>query len=515
MTAGDYTIDMTVGAWTATIAKGDLTDPAADIITVDPMHAEWSMTGPYPSQPTPTTVSFGLFVPDGAAGPTPLQGDRVEIVIATPGAGAGYDPVFDFVGQITSTNAIPTRVRRGPLGAYVKGLRFPIVATDYRNAFGEERIGDEPWPAESRYARLNRIIGLTEFDLTVLATDDTRMIVSGLGPDVAARDVDSQPTFQLVTEVLGAAALWLGMSPAFYVYGYIDQSWRTPGLNTWARPIVRQAVDGLGNVSFPIAFVTGGGVDTDAALPYHVDMIGGSLGLVRKAITPSDSLVSWLPAAAVEAESVSWRQDKAGNTNRVRLTAPSLYVQGIVKTGSFTAEFADLVAANGPNEVVIQLDADQTDFTQITELMHSQLGTQYDGTPRWAMDTFTIRAEEIADGDQWPRLFDPREHADGIADSALGRFVLITDPDPAWNLHDGPDYWGRLAAATLDLEGGKIRWSATLAHRLPIGIGKPIDYLGAVSSHHGITYAELGAAENPTYAQAGTLTYADMELVED
>jgi hypothetical protein len=273
-------------------------------------------------------------------------------------------------------------------------------------------------------------------------------------------------------------------------------------------------------VSHPIVFIPGGAPDVDAALPYTVALVGGVLELVRKPITPDTSLVCWIPAAAVDAASVRWHQTKTTNTNRVRAISPD--------SASITAEFADLVESNRPNEVTVNMDSSLSFVTEggysIVNLIHAMLGTHYDASPRWALDEITIHAKEIASGDQWPRLFDPREHTH-IYDQAPGRFVLITDCADKWNLHDRGDYFGRLAGASMELSGGEITWTASLAHRLPVGVGvesefdtptwasEPSVYTGP-PTHHPITGAELAAGANPTYAQCGDLTCADLELVE-
>lgn len=501
MAAGDYTIALTITAnpgqpdevvrWTVTLDRGDVVDPGAAGIGLDPLDASWSMPGRgYPSQPEPVQLSFGLYVPNIATGPEPAEGDRLEVTITTPDTtGPPFVPVLDFVGTITDADATVLR----------DGVRYAIVAVETRAQLGDERLGDEPWPAESRRARLERLVLLSGQPLEIPAREQAMMTFSGLGPDVAARDVDSQTTTQLLDELLGAGVTWAILSPAFWITGYIDGTFRSPRLTTWLRPIVSQSVDALGNITFPIVYIPGGGPDLDAALPYTIDLVAGALQLQRKAITPTDNQVCWIPADAVQLDSVKWRQDKATNTNRARVTAPDIVTINLQHTGSLTAQFDDLVEKKGPNEVVVTLDAAQTDYVSVTDLLYAVLGRYYDAVPRWTLDTFTILPEQIAAGDQWPRLFNPREHVEDY-DQAAGRFVLITDIDDRWNLGRSstskpPDFWGRLAGATLRLDRGKIRMTATLAHRLPWGMGRTLDdtYPEVAPTHHPITYAELNA----------------------
>lgn len=524
MVAGDYTIELTITRhpgrvdevvhWTTFLHKGDLVDPGDLGIAIDPLDASWSMPARgYPSQPEPVQLSFNLYVPDIVNGPSPEQGDRLDVTLATPDtAGAPFVPVLDFAGTITDCEAVVLR----------DGVRHSIIAVELRAQLGDERLGDEPWPAESRRARLERLVLLSGLPLEIPAREELMATVAGVGPDVAARDVDSQTTAALLDELLAAAFTWDTLSPAFFITGYVDGTFRAPELTTWLRAIVTQSDDGLGNVTFPIVFLTGGGPDVDAALPYTVAVVAGTLNLQRKAITPDDNQVCWIPAAAIQRDSVKWRQDKASNTNRTRITAPDIVTIGLTHTGSLTAEFPDIVADKGPNELVVDLDAAQTDYTQPTDVLYGMLGTYYDASPRWTLDTFTILPEAIAEGDQWPRLFNPRQHVEDY-DQAAGRFVLITDIDPRWNVGRSttgagidrpPDYWGRLVGATLRLEGGKLRMTATLTHRLPFGMGRSLDYPEVVPTHHPITYAELGAGANPRYNQCGDLTPADMQLVE-
>lgn len=520
MTAGDYTIAVVVGTWSVTLDKGDVVDPASDAIAFGPLNVTWSLSAGYPSQPTPTTCSFGLYVPNIVTGPAPVQGTRVEVTITTPDhALAGVEPVLDFVGLVTDVDATP----------HSDGLAFSIIAADYTAQLGEERIGAEPWPDEDAHDRLDRIIAASDFPLQWPAAEYPQTLFQSAGDNLrlAARDVDSQPTRDLVGELLGRWTMWMGTAdPSRTVTGYAG-GYIAPSLASWCRPIVTQSVDALGAVTFPIAFIPGSGPDVDAMLPYTVALVGGQLELVRKPITPDSSQVAWVPAAAVEAKSVTWRQDRASNTNRVRATGPDFVAYNLIDhVGALVAEFPDLIDSNGPNEIAVNYDAPNSPSGLAFPLMavwtmYALLGTHYDASPRWALDAVTIRAEQIPAGDQWPRLFNPREHIEHghIFDQAVGKFILITDPAPKWNLHDRPDYFGRLAGAALTLAGGRITWTAQLAHRLPVAAGLEMPELLAdegtyTPTHSPITYAELAAGANPTYTQCGDLTPADLELVE-
>lgn len=492
MTAGDYQIQVKIDAWTATIAKDETTDPAAVAITVDPLTVTWGLTGAYPSQPTATTATFGLYVPSILTGPKPVQGSRVALTITTPDhdpAKVGIRPVLEFDGLVTGIEAAP----------YKDGLRYSLSCSDFTSTLGEERIGDEPWPNEQRLARLQRVVELSHRGLVIGATEGTEMVVRGIGPAMPGRDIDSAPTGQILQEIMAGAVLRFGFG--------VDAA--------WVRPIVSQSVDpATGAVSLPIVFLPGGLPDLDAALPYRLAMAGGVLTMVRKAITPDSSLVAWIPSSAIEADSVTWRQDKSTNTNRVRATG-DFYLTGTTQTvGSLVVEFTDLVNLVGPNEIALQLAVDTpiVDELDVEALIGVLLGTHYDASPRWSFDSFTVRAEEIAAGDQWPRLFNPRTHAH-IYDQAAGKLILITDVAARWNLHDRPDYFGRLAGATLTLSGGKIRFTPTIAHRLPVDAGRE-GFWDTTLTHHPISPAELAAGLNPAVNQAGNLTPADLELVE-
>lgn len=519
MAAGDYTIELVIGAWSVTMDKGDLIDPASDAIAIDPLNASWSLTGGYPSQPTPTTCSFGLYVPDILTGPRPVQGTRVEVTITTPDHDAGaldIAPVFEFVGLVTDVDA----------DVLADGLRFSIVAADYVSTVAEERIGDVPWPLENGYARLDHIIGASSLPILHPITDaaDWLFSTSTINLEIAARDVDSQPTRGLLDELLAKMVAWHGPAP----WGWIVKRggfFEAPSLNTWLLPVLAQSVDGAGVVTFPITFLTSGGPDVDAMLPYTVAMVAGVLNMQRKAITPDSSRVAWIPSSAIQRDSVKWRQDKATNTNRVRATAPTFFAGE--DAGSLTAEYPDLIDEFGPVERSVAFDSTTGYPVVPVNLIYALLGRHYDAEPRWTLDTFTIIGEQIADGDQWPRLFDPREEL-RYFDRAAGKFILVTDVPAKWNLGievtgssdlRPADYWGRLAGASLALAKGKLRWTATLAHRLPWGacyelpdLADDLDTYAPV--HHPITYAELGAGANPDYNQCGDLTPADLQLVE-
>lgn len=521
MAAGDYTIRVVIGAWSVTMDKGDVIDPASDAIAIGPFNATWALTAGYPSQPNPTTVSFGLYVPDIATGPQPAQGERVEVKITTPDHDplkVNILPVLDFVGLVTDLDAAPLK----------DGIRFDIVAADYTSLVNEERVGDAPWPDEARTQRLDHIIAASHLALTRSSYTEGAVLVDDAllgGPDVAARDVDAQPTRDLLEQLFERSGYWSGSSPTYQTIGdpLFSPSFGAPPLHTWMRQVVAQSVDGGGVVSLPTAPLPGGGPDSSYALPWNVAMVGGVLTLARKAGPPDTSRVCWIPAHAIPKDSIVWRQDKAGNVNRVRATGYPFLV-GVDAYGSLVAEYPELVAANGPVELALDFSdvpltsvgyADtvyhqyMTSF--INDLIWLLLGTKYDATPRWGIDEVTVRAEAIAAGDHWPRLFNPRYHYARTYDQAAGRFVLLTDIAAKWNLHDRADYFGRLIGASLSLAGGDIRFTATLAHRLPVGMGKKA--VGA-PVHSPITYAQLAAGANPTYAQCGDLTPADLELVE-
>lgn len=522
MAAGDYTITVTIGAWSVTMDKGDIIDPASDAIAVGPLSATWALTAGYPSQPNPTTCSFGLYVPDVATGPQPAQGDRVEVTITTPDHNPALTkilPVLDFVGLVSDLDAAPFKA----------GVRYSIVGTDYTSQTAEERIGDTPWIAEARTSRLDDIIGASDLPLSrfayTLPPGSVRIDDALLGgPDVAARDVDSQPTRDLLEQLFERAGYWTGSAPTYWTYGdpLYSPSFSAPPLHTWQRRVVAQSIDALGELTFPIAALPGGGPDSSYALPWTVAMVGGVLTMVRKAGPPDTSDVCWIPAHAIPKNSIVWRQDKALNVNRVRATGYPFRI-GSQTPGSLVAEFPDLVAANGPVEVALDFSdvpltspgyADivyqqyMTSF--INDLIWLMLGTKYDASPRWGIDEVSVRADAIANGDEWPRLFNPRTHHARTYDQAAGRFVLLTGIADQWNLHDRADYFGRLIGATLTLTGGDITWTASLAHRLPVGMGK---YVGD-PVHSPITYAELAAGANPLVNQCGALTCADLELVE-
>lgn len=508
-----YTVDLRIGSWSTTVTAGDEPDPAAPVV-VDGLDASWSSdVDTWPSQPDPTTCTFGLFVRDGVARPDVDQGTPVALVLNAadydPGDGSTtyVPPFFEFYGRISDPEAEPLN----------DGLAFRLTCVAYTADLGEERVGMPPWRVEDYerwYHRWNRICDASALNLVPLDAAD--LDANGpYAPLLGARDADATPTADLIEEVLRDGANW--RQAGGYVTDPHDPQ-RGPYAR-WERPIVTQVVDDVEAaepaVSFAVGMIRQGTFPDVTGLPYLLGRDAANLiELVRKPgmLPAQDDLVdpagstdaAWVPADAVERK-VTWRQDKAQATNRTRLTGTFIdYSQtGSPTVSEVSREFPDQVAARGPVESASPSNASTAQDAYAVALMY--LGEEYDALPRFTFDEVIVLPERIPDSRYWPRLF-PR--ADGAGRPAAGRFFLLTDIPAAWNLHHRPDFPGRVVGANLNLNRGRIRVTARVVHHVPTPNGP-----GGEINANGLRDTRVG---DPTALDFGPTapTFVDMRLVD-
>jgi hypothetical protein len=148
------TITVDIGDdWSQTWTLGQ--DPDDDEVKnvtgaiLDNLTASWSAPDAM-TQPTPTVLAFGVYVPATApAPPTVEQGTAVHVLITPPGwvAGTEYAPVLEFYGRISDGDAVP----------WAEGLKYQLNAADPLAELGESQVGAEDWPQENMFERVNRI----------------------------------------------------------------------------------------------------------------------------------------------------------------------------------------------------------------------------------------------------------------------------------------------------------------------------------------------------------------------
>lgn len=491
MSAG-YRVTITLGDWSATVETGaDVVD--VDALAVDQLSASWSSKADaFPSQPEPTTCSYSLYVPDLVAGPTIYQGQPTELQIVGLDADPAMPPFFEFYGRVSDVDAAPLN----------DGMRFDLVAVDYTAELAEERIGDRPWPLEWWNTRWPTVAAASRFNIDP-DFDPVGASTLPLGPWydalIAARDVDSQPTLDVIEQLNHDAGLWAGLESR-EVNAYWPTRFKRGPLQRWARPILCQDVAPDGTVTYRLGYVTQGD-DSPGALPYRLTITAAGAQLTLKAAAPAADGVCVVPASAVERQ-VAWRQDKARNINRVRLTGDILTYDPAVgdeHLADTVREHASAVAARGPVELTAATTVASEPYAYSVAAVY--LGDLVDTAPRWTFDQVTILPELLPGDAAWPRLFNPR--AAQFA-PALGRFFLLTGIPAKWNLHRRPDFPGRLIGAELTMRAGVVRLVAKILPRVPHPNGP--------GNAGGIRLADLPTDLTP--ADLGDLTALDLRLTD-
>lgn len=497
-----FHVDLTVGDWAASFDQDDAAEPDADVYALDDLTASWTSDRQWwPSQPDPVAVTLSLWCPSALGRPDLLQGDLVTLTISAIGATPGRQPWLYFHGRVTDLDAEPMST----------GLAFVLTAVEQRTELSEETIGLTPFTTSEnwleRYARLKTVSALP---LSNSLTADPAFT-----PALVARDVDARPTADVIEEIFVEASRWF--QAGFHILGGSDAASVGP-LERWARPIMCQLRDNVGVIRYAPGMIRSW-VSTHA---FVLSRPGGS-GYVyrdpRPELSPTAKPdtgtpgacddVYLVPARVVERDSIKWRQDKASNGNRVRLTGDFGGVTVDPGTGlavrypEVVRQVPELVADRGPVEKTRESTIDGEGHARANALMY--LGDAYQASPRWTFDQVTIRVQELAP-DDWPRLFPGRF---GDDDPAAGRLLVITDIPAQWNLHDQPHFPGRLVGATVQINGGVIRATASVLHQVPHPIGSTLEGTnptGAVSA------ADLAAS--PDFANATPADFADLAAVD-
>lgn len=191
-----------------------------------------------------------------------------DVQLLAPAAGTRQE-VSVFAGRITDVAA-----------RYSPGAGMSLVdvtAADFIADLGNVFIGDQPWPAETVQARMQRILALAGVAMTLLVDPRPAAIVVG------ARDVDRRSAAELLADTASSvdAVLRAAVHPVTGPYVRVED----PG----GRPALRQLALGAGGVVtiVPVAAPAGATV---------------------------------LPADLVEMDGTEWQQSVADVVNRVQVS---------------------------------------------------------------------------------------------------------------------------------------------------------------------------------------------------
>lgn len=493
--------------WETLFYQGDLetTDDGGRVL--DGLTASWD-SDPlwFPSQPDPSTLRMSLWEPNPSNGPRVFQGQEISVIVHGHDADTSKPAFLSWHGRMSDVEASP----------FGDGIAYDMTCVDHRAALSEQRIGDEPWPAESAGDRFTRIVAASQTPPqgTGLPWSQVAFRTGGMSPFLKARDIDAVSTWDALKDTLDDAARWIGYTTLDLLpFGGVGAE----PFARWTRPIVVQRT-AFGETTFQLGYVSGG-QQTVAALPYEAyDDGGAGFYLMNAAGLDTKGTEACIVSAGVVERAVRWRQDKAAHPNAVRLEGEfvtfNLVTGAEVSTASYVVERREAVERRGRVE--------QSRSTRVSTKLYAEaianmyLGPTERTEPRWSMDAVTIRVTDIAHDDGWPRLFDPATpvqdaNAQGPLDHpALGRFVLLQDIYPNWDLSSGPDYAGVLVGADISIQGGDIR---AIARVRPIVPGPNGVTTGGITLS-GTADVQVGS---PTIAgMASTpLTIADMALVRD
>lgn len=371
-----------------------------------------------------------------------------------------------------------------------------IAPSNASDPTGELRVWFPAAPGEHVNVSMVKLAGATGLQqLRLWETDADRRPLAGR---LWSRNYAAGGDTQTINATLGAS------SRGFYVGVYVSNG--VLDYAEFSRPSIRCPDHRPEFAGYRLAPVTSG-IPVAAGLPYRLAVVAGAAQLTRKPAPAGDNPVVVIPAA-VTARGVRWRQDKAQQTNRVRLVGTFDDVNDprlISGSTELVREFAASVAARGAVEQRVQTEAARSPRL----VADVYLGSDYAGVPRWSVDAVTFWPEDIGGDASWPRLFPA---AAGHEQPALGKLVLVTDIPDKWNLHTRSDYAGRLVGATVELRKGRIYATAQLLHTIPGPNGD------VAANRIGVSAADLvakgGAYSTLTPAAFGDLTAYDLALTD-
>lgn len=511
------------GTWTQTwdldrdLSPADLTLINAAGCVLDGLNAAWQAKSFF-DQPEPVTLSMSLYIPETAAGPEPAEGVPVAVSIEPRGyvPGTGYDLLLEFYGRITDSPAKP----------WADGLWYDLIAVDHLSELGEVRTGRRKWSAEYAYLRVARIAknlrsqGLKlEHPWPETDADVPNSVTLGIAAWAAAsakylplawsdgtyyapqwpdRAAEGIPVNEMLGEVTLTRPTWCDPYPAtvkdYRHAGNFDlaELYAKPTATDWRRTYMQSyvlaGVDSAGDTVYRVQWATHR-VENQAGLPMRAGVHSGVFGLTYRAdageIPDTSRDGAWIPACAVPKDTIAWAVDKTDYPNRV--TLEGFWVDWRDPQDSVwywwqdrTWEQPERVKSSGPTEEVLatgfltqpgmteDLAATVVPLNEGDWIARARLGFWSDTLPRHVIESFEVLCDQIPDGRQWPRLFpDPHRATTDVFGGYMGRFLFVYGIRTAWNPRGQAHYFGQLIGATLAVERGKVKLSATVTQRRP------------------------------------------------
>lgn len=356
----DYRYIVTVGSHTWDHNMGD----AATYGPVDGLTITRKLTDSplWPGQVDVAECAFQLIVATADELADVEIGTPVSVDIRRPHTRGAPGPE-QFSGRVADITAQPH-----PLG-----MLFTVNCLDYTADLRETTVGDEPWPAESVFLRIQRIMGLVGWPLASMVPVNGVLYPINI-PTVAARDVDAQNAYDLVQS-------YLSQWPMDYGPTIVPD-------HGYARPQIAAGAGGSGEtvttVTLPYAF------ENPAYGPPLMLVLDGTgkyaATPVQPGVTAPDG-VELVPGDEVD-YAATYAITKNDAPRKVTVTSSAW-------DGQVVATLGDPPYVNAPVETEL---VDTGDATKLAGMYLPG----YEPVARWVADSFVWRLELADAGDQLP-----------------------------------------------------------------------------------------------------------------
>jgi hypothetical protein len=185
-----------------------------DVYVTGMTKAQWqNQTGSWDSQGTRAWAPTGIF--------NAVEADRGSILY--PAGASPTRRVLAFSGQVSDTTMEP----------YGDGQTVLVKATamDLGTQLGNKVIGDTPWPVQTIATRADRIAQLAG----ITSSPRVRVDPTLSGLQVSYRDVDAQPSYQLLQDLAqtGGGILWAATHSVTGAYLWIEDPGSRTALKTF------------------------------------------------------------------------------------------------------------------------------------------------------------------------------------------------------------------------------------------------------------------------------------------
>jgi hypothetical protein len=418
-----YTVTLTVSGTIIDIDSRDPVDPVGPSWLLDGFRLAWQVADPTRVDvvPNPAVCAFQLLAVDQSDVPDFAIGDLVtaSVKVVNLAPATGPEVLAEFAGRVGAVEAEP----------HPRGILFSLACVDLTADLGEVYVGDEPWPEEFLFERLDRVEALA----AAQGVTFSNTVWMGPGaPKVHASDVDRSSLRDTIDGLLAQVPVstyvsyttWLGLPRYSYKWSATENTGRTVN----PLRLVETAPDFYTLVMNPAPVYPGG--------PFVVD------------------------ACAVETAGARWRRDKGSSVSRV-------LVAGAFSDGTATRE-----ATHGAAHPVTERhDVDLVDASDAQALADALLPEIPFQAQRWNLEGFTIRVNDLPDVRSvcYPAVFNRHlEWETEPPGENVGQLMVVDGIAPPVSLSTTPGYYaGQVVAASLTIAAGQVRVTCSLRPTVP------------------------------------------------